>query len=232
MKVYPVCLVGLEQRLSVVVGGGQVAARKVEALLEADARVVVISPAIAPELQRRCQAGQIQVVPRPYRAGDLAGAFLVVVATDDPAVNRAAWQEAMRRACLVNVADDPAHSNFILPAVLRRGEITIAVSTGGASPALARHLREQLESWIGAEYGELAELLAELRPALLTRLDSEELRLAAIRRLVSPATLDLLRRAGPAAARQYALDLLTESDQRLAEGDRGADAGLPQANSG
>ena len=219
------CLVGLEQRLSVVVGGGRVAARKVEALLDAGARVVVISPALVPELERYGQAGRIQVVARPYQPGDLAGAFLVVIATDDPVANQAARQEAMQRGCLVNLVDDPARSTFILPAVLRRGEITIAVSTGGASPALARLVREQLEGMIGAEYEQLADLLAELRPALLTRFDTEELRLAAIRSLASPATLDLLRRAGPAAARQYALELLMGSDQ-------GADAGLSQAVSG
>jgi precorrin-2 dehydrogenase / sirohydrochlorin ferrochelatase len=214
VKTYPVCLVGLEHRLSVVIGGGKVAARKVRALLEAGARVTVVSPDAVPELRRLSQAEQIHHIPRAYCDGDLAGAFVVVVATDDPAVNHAAWLEAERLGCLVNVADDPAHSNFIVPAVLRRGELTLAVSTGGASPALARVLREQLESGIGSEYGALAELLADLRPVLLTRFESEELRLAAVRRVVGPEMLELLKREGPAAARQYALQVWETVDGR------------------
>ena len=192
-----------------VIGGGKVAARKVYGLLAADARVTVISPDVLPELQALFQAGRIQIIQRPYREGDLVGAFLAVVATDDATINRAAWQEAVRQGCLVNVVDDPECSDFIVPAVLRRGELTIAVSTGGASPALARHLRRQLETWVGPEYGELAKLLAELRPTLLATFATEEQRQAAAERLVqSSDMLERLKEQDYAAAIQYAQQLL------------------------
>jgi precorrin-2 dehydrogenase/sirohydrochlorin ferrochelatase len=211
MKTYPICLIGLHERSAVVVGGGRVAARKVYGLLAAGARVTVISPDVLPELQTLGQAGRVQIIQRPYQEGDLAGAFLAVVATDDTSVNQAAWQEAMRYGCLVNVVDDPTRSDFIVPAVLRRGELTIAVSTGGASPALARHLRQQLEAWIGPEYGELAELLAELRPTLIAAFETEDERQAAADQLVSSDILGVLKRQGYAAARQYAQQLLARA---------------------
>lgn len=208
MKVYPICLIGLEQRRSLVVGGGDVAVRKVTGLLEAGACVTVISPALAPELQTLAETGRIAVINRPYRGQDLAGAFLVIAATDDPAVNQAVWQEAARCGCLVNVVDDPAHSNFMMPAVVRRGEVTIAVSTGGASPALARRLREWLETLVGLEYGELADLLAELRPDLLSRFEPGEARQAAALRLVDSELLDIVKREGREAAKRRAMELL------------------------
>ncbi|OIO89699.1 MAG: hypothetical protein AUK03_14040 [Anaerolineae bacterium CG2_30_64_16] len=208
MKTYPVSLIGLAQRQVVVVGGGAVAARKVATLLEADARVTVISPDLTSELEALVEAGRIAALNRPYREGDLAAAFLVIAATDDAEVNRAVWREADRRGCLINVVDDLAHSNFIVPAVVRRGELTLAVSTGGDSPALARRLREQLEAEIGPEYGELVALLGELRPDLLARFAPGRARLAAALRLVDSDLLDVIRAEGVEAARRYAWKLV------------------------
>jgi precorrin-2 dehydrogenase/sirohydrochlorin ferrochelatase len=207
-KTFSICLIGLERRRTVVIGGGSVAARKVAGLLEAGAQVTVISPALTLELKTLAEAGRIVVINRPYWEGDLAGAFLVIAAADDPAVNQAVRQEADRHNCLLNVVDDPAHSNFITPAIVRRGDVTIAISTGGASPALARRLRERLETLVGPEYGELASLLAELRPELLSRFEPGEARLTAALRLVDSELLDVIRRSGREAARRYALDLL------------------------
>jgi precorrin-2 dehydrogenase/sirohydrochlorin ferrochelatase len=208
VKTYPINMIGLEQRRSVVVGGGNVAARKVAGLIEAGAHVTVISPALAPELETLAEAGRIIFIDRPYRRGDLAGAFLVIAATDDPAANQAVWREAEQRGCLVNVVDDPAHSNFILPAVVRRGDVSVAVSTGGASPALARRLRERLETLVGPEYGELADLLAELRPQLLSRFESGEARLAIALRLIDSELPGILQQSGREAALLYALELI------------------------
>ena len=208
MKTYPVSLIGLAQRQVVVVGGGAVAARKVATLLEADARVTVISPDLTSELEALVEAGRIAALNRPYREGDLAAALLVIAATDDAEVNRAVWREADRRGCLINVVDDLAHSNFIVPAVVRRGELTLAVSTGGDSPALARRLREQLEAEIGPEYGELVALLGELRPDLLARFAPGRARLAAALRLVDSDLLDVIRAEGVEAARRYAWKLV------------------------
>jgi siroheme synthase-like protein len=212
MKTYAICLIGLERRRAVVVGGGSVAARKVAGLLEAGAQVTVVSPALAPELKALAEAGRIAVVERAYREGDLAGAFLAIAATDDPAVNQAVWQEAERSGCLLNVVDDPAHSGFIVPAIVRRGDLAITVSTGGASPALARRLRERLEALFGPEYGELVSLLAELRPDLLARFEDGEARLAAVSRLIDSELLDMIKRDGREAAKRYALELLDAGD--------------------
>jgi siroheme synthase-like protein len=208
MKTYPICLVGLETRRAVVVGGGTVAARKVAALLEAGAQVTVISPDLAPALTALAAEGRIAAVVRPYRDGDLAGAFLAIAAAGDPAVNEAVWREAGRCGCLVNVVDDPAHSHFIMPAVVRRGEVTIAVSTGGASPALARRLREKLEAEIGPEYGILAEILAELRPELVARFDRGDARQAAALALVDSDLLETIRSQGADAGLRRARELL------------------------
>jgi precorrin-2 dehydrogenase/sirohydrochlorin ferrochelatase len=205
---YPISLIGLAARRCVVIGGGAVAARKVAGLLAAGAAVTLISPALTPELARLAAAGEVQALRRPYQSGDLAGAFLVIAATDDPAVNQAVWAEANAQGCLVNVVDDPAHSNFIVPAIVRRDEITVAIQTGGASPALARRLRERLEVVFGPEYGVLARLLAELRPELMARFAPGQPRLAAALRLVDSDVLEVIRRDGAEAARAQLVELL------------------------
>lgn len=212
MKTYPICLIRLEQRLSIVIGGGQVAARKVRGLLDADAHVKVIAPNLIPSLRALAAADAIDVCEREYRSGDLAGAFLVIAATDDPAVNQQVWEEARQRGCLINVVDDPAHSNFIVPARVQRGEVNIAITTGGASPALARRLREQLERTIGPEYADLAEILAQTRSILLARHAPGEPRLAAALRLIDSDLLNVIRRDGREAGKQYALNLLYSSE--------------------
>jgi precorrin-2 dehydrogenase/sirohydrochlorin ferrochelatase len=214
VKTYPICLVGLENRRAVVIGGGKVAARKAQALLEAGGSVNAISPLFCEEFN--CLAkpdARLVMVRRQYQAGDLEGAFLVVAATDNPAVNRAVWDEGLKQGCLINVVDDPEHSNFIVPAVVQRGEVKIAVTTGGASPALARRLREQLEELIGPEYGDLAHLLAEMRPELQKRFAPGEPRLVAALRLVDSDLLDILRRQGMQAARSRAQQILSVKEE-------------------
>lgn len=208
MKYYTICLVGLPSRQTIVIGGGAVAARKVEGLLEAGAQVQVISPQITPELQQMADSGHVEVLSRPYQEGDLENAYLAIAATDDPAVNRSVWVEAKRRGCLVNVVDDPQHSNFILPAVVRRGEISLAISTGGNSPALARRLRERIEQEIGPEYGVLAELLGELRPELIADFPEGKERLHAALRVVDSDILNIIQNHGRDAALVYARERL------------------------
>ncbi len=212
MKTYPICLIGLEHHSAVVIGGGQVAARKVLGLLDAGAQVKVIAPRLAPALCALAAAGLIDVCERDYRPGDLAGAFLVIAATDDAAVNQQVWAEARQCGSLINVVDDPAHSNFIVPAQVRRGEVNIAITTGGASPALARRLRERLEHVIGPEYADLAEVLAQTRSVLLARHSPGEPRLAAALQLIDSELLDVIRRDGREAGKRYALNLLGASE--------------------
>ncbi|MDF1614262.1 precorrin-2 dehydrogenase/sirohydrochlorin ferrochelatase family protein [Desulfurivibrio dismutans] len=168
MGFFPVCL-QLEQRPCIVVGGGEVARRKVEGLLACGAAVKVVSPQLQGDLARRQAAGEIDWLAREYREGDLAGAFLVIAATDDQDVQARVHAEAERDNLLLNVADVPKWCNLILPAVVRRGEMTIAISTGGASPALAGKLRRELEECFGFEYEALLCLLAALRPLVLAR---------------------------------------------------------------
>ncbi|MDI6696583.1 MAG: bifunctional precorrin-2 dehydrogenase/sirohydrochlorin ferrochelatase [Anaerolineales bacterium] len=209
MKTYTICLVGLDQYRSVVIGGGKVAARKAETLLEAGAQVTAISPQFCSPFQALADLyPSMKMVCRQYQNGDLADAFLVIAATNETAINQTVWEEAVQRGCLINVVDDPQHSNFILPALARRGEVTLAVSTGGASPALARRLRERLESLIGAEYGDLAAILAELRPELKARFNSGAARLEAALRLVDSDLLEVILSQGKEAAREHALELL------------------------
>ena len=132
MSYYAVCL-DMTGRFTVVIGGGTVAERKVQGLLDAGAAVTVISPHLTEQLVRWEKKERIEHVARSYRPGDLAGYELAFVATDDPEINAAVFHEGKVRGLWVNAADDPAHCDFILPSVLRRGELMIAVSTGGKS---------------------------------------------------------------------------------------------------
>ncbi len=159
---YPVFL-KIGGRRCVVVGGGQVALRKVTALLEHRASVDVISPELCPGLIELVEGGQIRVFRRRYKAGDLQEAFIVITATDNSDINLQIAKEAKSKGVLVNVVDDAENSDFILPSYVRRGDITIAVSTAGRSPALARKIRTRLEKDFGDEYASLAVLIDEVR---------------------------------------------------------------------
>jgi precorrin-2 dehydrogenase/sirohydrochlorin ferrochelatase len=156
---YPVNLV-LTGRRCVVVGGGSVAARKVEGLVSAGAEVVVVAPSVVESIRSR---GDVSVVERRYRTGDLDGAWLAVAATDDPAINRLVHDDGEAARVWVNAADDPPSCSFTLPAVLRRGPVQVAVSTSGHSPALAAWIRSQIAESLGPEVALLAEWLSEAR---------------------------------------------------------------------
>ena len=155
---YPIFL-DLDGRRCVVVGGGEVANRKARKLLQARAEVVVVSPEVKPELE----SAAAEVHRRPYREGDLEGAFLVFAATGRRGVNAAVAREARGRGIPVNVADVPSEGDFALPSVLRRGQLQVAVSTGGASPMLARRIRYELESTFGSEWAGVVDELGRAR---------------------------------------------------------------------
>jgi precorrin-2 dehydrogenase/sirohydrochlorin ferrochelatase len=208
VKYYTICLVSRYLGEAVVIGGGIVAARKVESLLAAGAQVKVISPELTPDLQLIVTSGKLNYIPRAYQNGDLEGAVLVIAATNDPSVNQSVWREAMQRGCLINTVDDPQHCNFILPAVVQRGDLSIAISTGGSSPALARRLRERIEELIGPEYGLLAEVLAELRPGLIAAYPDGESRLQAVYHLIDSGIIDILQTQGKEAALIYGREKL------------------------
>ncbi len=149
-----------------VVGGGGIAEGKVNGLLAASAVVTVVSPSLTDTLAEAARAGRITHRRRVYRDGDLAGFALAFVATGDVAINAAVAAEGRRRGVWVNAADDPSHCDFILPSVLRRGALSVAVSTGGASPALARAVREEIERHLGEDYTVLADVAGDVRRAL------------------------------------------------------------------
>jgi siroheme synthase-like protein len=160
--VYPVGLV-VAGRPCLVVGGGRIAARKVEGLVACGARVTVIAPEVVDEVAAQ---PDVVVVRRPYRQGDLRGFLLVITATGDPAVDGEVYADAEHSGVWVNSADDPAHCSFILPAVLRREPVVVTVSTAGHSPALATWLRDRLAQEVGDDVGDLARRLSDRRDAI------------------------------------------------------------------
>ncbi len=168
MSYFPI-FVEMTGRRCVVIGGGVVAERKIAGLLEAGAMVVVISPDITETIARWSKEQRITFTGRPYRPGDLTGFQLAFIATDDPEINNTVFDEGRDRGVWVNAADDPTHCDFILPSVLRRGDLTVAVSSGGNSPALARTIREELEIYFTGEYELLTKLAGEIRDELQRR---------------------------------------------------------------
>jgi len=162
MKAYPVFF-DLTQRPCVVIGGGPIAERKVAGLVEAGATVTVISPHLTERLRQWVHEGVVQYVGRPYQFGDLSGFLLAFAATGNLAVDAAVFADGRAVGVLVNSADDPTHCDFFLPALIRRGDLAIAVSTGGTSPALARVMREELQTIVGEDYTLLVEIAATMR---------------------------------------------------------------------
>jgi precorrin-2 dehydrogenase/sirohydrochlorin ferrochelatase len=167
MKTYPIFAV-IEDKPCLVVGGGAVGERKVHDLIAAGARVTVVSRTLTPELAALADRGKIRYLSEDFREAQVEGMALIMAATDDPGVNAAVSAAAQARAIWVNVADDPEHCTFIVPAQVRRGDLTLAISTGGASPALARQLREELQQHFGPEYGPYLDLLHRVRTRVLT----------------------------------------------------------------
>jgi precorrin-2 dehydrogenase / sirohydrochlorin ferrochelatase len=164
-RYYPAFL-DLKDRLCIVVGGGVVALRKVESLSACQAHVRVIAPAVVDEI---LALDAIEIVHKPYDHHDLAGAYLVIAATDDEATNLAVSRDAARRRIFCNVVDRPDQCSFIVPSVVERGPIKVAISTGGISPALSKRLRMELGAVVGAEYEYLAGILGRIRPMVLAQ---------------------------------------------------------------
>jgi siroheme synthase-like protein len=165
---YPL-LLNIQGKKCLVVGGGEVALRKAQMLLEHRAIVVIISPELAPEFNRLIKDRAIHITKRAYKTEDLNDAWLVVAATDDAGVNEKVAAEARKRKILVNVVDRPDISDFIVPSSFRHGDIIVAVSTSGKSPALARKIRSELEAEVKAEYAQLAVIASEVRSELKER---------------------------------------------------------------
>lgn len=209
VKPYPIVLTQLDRVLCVVVGGGDVAARKVGALLDSGARVRVISPQLHPELEAWRQEDRFEYLARTFEPGDLDGAFLVIAATDRREVNARVAEEARERGILINVADDPVAGNFHTMGSVLRGDVLLAVSTGGESPALSAHIRRKLEAVFGPEYGVLAQRLGEFRKGVIETLPPEQ-RPRFWRALTSDEVLGWLRDGDHARFEEYVEQLKVE----------------------
>ena len=183
MKYYPV-LLDLRGKLCVVVGGGRVAERKIRSLLQAGALVKVISPRLTFSLSRFKMKGEIIHRQRPFRSTDLHGAFLAIAATDDRRANERVFGRALDQKIPVNAVDDPAHSSFIVPSLLQRGDLLIAISTSGKSPALAKALRKKFQKEIGPGYIFFLKVLGALRKKIFSMELGQKRNQAIFRKLV------------------------------------------------
>ena len=166
MTLFPMFL-KLERRSCLVVGAGSIGEPKIRSLLIAGASVRVIAPEVRKTVKDWVRAGLIAWEARPFHPGDLEGVFLVIAATPSPKVNQLVFDEAQRRQILCNSVDDPEHCDFYFPAVVRRGNLQLAISTGGQSPALAQRLRRELETQFTPEYAGWVEELGEARRKIL-----------------------------------------------------------------
>src|SRR4051812_47291523 len=191
---YIACL-KLTGRRCLVVGGGEIGLEKVEGLLACDGRVVLVAPDAVPELEDLAAEGSIEWLRREYRAEDLERTFIAIAATNDTEVNIRVYDDAERRAMLVNIVDVPPLCNFILPAIVRTGPLAIAISTAGASPALAKRIKRQVADEFGQEYARLAVLLNEVRGWAKGTLPTYQDRKAFFEEIVNgdPDPIELLR---------------------------------------
>jgi precorrin-2 dehydrogenase/sirohydrochlorin ferrochelatase len=165
MRYYPVFL-DVRDKPVVVVGGGHVAHQKLGGLIDSGARVTLISPELSPEVQQFVDDGKVTHISRGYQDGDMDGHFLAFVATDDGEINKVVADEARSKRVWINAVDDVPNCDFIMPALVRQGELVLAISTSGESPAMARKVRENIEEFLGEDDAELLSLAAEVRREL------------------------------------------------------------------
>ncbi len=193
MKFYPVYL-DLRDRQCMVVGGGSVAERKTISLLEAGADVTIVSPDLTPKLLDLSQSGKIDHIQKAFEEQDLSGEFLVIAATNSPEVNVRIARACKSRHVLVNVAVPPEESSFIVPSVVERGELLIAVSTSGVSPALSKKIRQELSERYGLEYELFLRSFASVRKRVLEEVTDDQRRKTIFQAIVDSDVIDLFRR--------------------------------------
>jgi uroporphyrin-III C-methyltransferase/precorrin-2 dehydrogenase/sirohydrochlorin ferrochelatase len=207
----------VEQQLCLVVGGGKVAARKVALLIRAGARITIVSPELCDELRLLLDQGAITCVAREFQDGDLDDCVLVIAATDDKAVNRRVSELAKAQRIPVNVVDSPKLCSFIMPSIIDRSPVQIAVSTGGASPVLARLLRSRLESFIPAAYGRLAELVNDYRQRVKQRFSNPDQRRYFWENILQGRVAELLFAGHEEKARSALQDAIDDTDAHYSD---------------
>ena len=218
MKGYPLFLIGLEKRRCVVVGGGREAERKVEGLVECDAAPIVIAREVTDRIRSLAAQRRLTWIERDYRRGDLKGAFLVIAERRDSETNSRIWNEAQSEGAVVNVMDDVEHCDFIAGSVVRRGPLTVAISTGGCAPALAVRLREWLQRELGPEYATFLEMMRTVREPMARRYADFDERRTRWYELVDSDIIEHLR-AGRTEVARGRLAQLIGTDTKL-KGDR------------
>lgn len=206
-RYYPVNL-DIRGRLCLVVGGGEVGTRKVQGLLNCGARVTLISPEATETLQALAADGKIVWHRRRFSTGDVKGYFLVIGATDDEPLNRQVHADAEAHMLLCNIADRPEICNFILPAVIRRGDLSLAISTSGRSPAFAKHLRKTLADQFGPEYKTFLDLMGAIRKRLLAEDHAPEAHKPLFEALITGGLLEMIRDGDRAGVDALLLDIL------------------------
>ncbi|MGE0130308.1 MAG: bifunctional precorrin-2 dehydrogenase/sirohydrochlorin ferrochelatase [Blastocatellales bacterium] len=212
MRYYPIYL-DLRGRNALVVGGGAIAEGKAIQLVEAGARVTVVSPALTEALRGLVEIGEINHRGGCFVTEDLNGMVLVISATDDRKVNEAVALAAARRGLLCNVVDQPDLCNFITPALVTRGELQISVSTGGGSPTLTQRVKREVAALISDEYGALLELAAKMRAEAKDRIADFERRKNALRAFVESEAIDLIRAGKREEAQALARRFLQEVER-------------------
>ena len=189
---YPIFL-DIENRNALIIGGGNVCARKVETMLKYGARVTVLAPRVTDEIEKWAHDGEIQLLRKRYEEKDLEGANIVIASTDNEAVNTQIAEDCRRRRIPVNVVDVTHLCEFIVPAIVEKGSIQIAVSTGGSSPAVARTLKEDLQRFVGPEYDEVNRVLGTLRDGAKKALPTDLDRKKFFDGIIAGGVLDMLR---------------------------------------
>lgn len=209
MKYYPVNL-DIRNRKCLVVGGGAVGTRKVMTLLDCGAKVTVVSTDVAEKLQELSDSDIIKLEKRPFQISDLDEMFLVIGATDNQEINKEIHSEAERLGILCNIADRPEDCNFILPAIVNRGDLIIAISTSGKSPAFAKKMRKDLEKEFGTEYAEFLKLMGEIRNKLLSEDHEPEAHKHLFEQLIKRDLVEMIKDRDIAAVNSLLFEILGE----------------------
>jgi precorrin-2 dehydrogenase / sirohydrochlorin ferrochelatase len=209
MKYYPINL-NIEHRKCLVVGGGPVAFRKAGMLLDCGAEVTVVSMNFCAEFLKFSNISSVSLEQRTYFPSDLDGKFLVIGATDDSELNRRISTDAEKKNMLCNIADVPEICNFILPSVIRRGDLVVSVSTSGKSPAFAKHLRKDLEKKFGDEYARFLELMGAIRKKLLSAQHDPEAHKPIFERLIHSGLLDMIKNGQKEAINRLLVEIVGE----------------------
>lgn len=211
MNDYP-AFIDLKNKKAVVVGGGKVSERKVRSLVKAGASVKIISPVITANLEKLKEKGQVTHIRRNYRKGDLRDAFVVIAGTSSKEINSGIARDA---GYLVNVVNSPAEGNYIVPSLVRRGSLSIAISTGGTSPAVSKAVRKEIEGYFGMEFARYLSFIEQVRKKAVKQISDNKKREKFLKSLASEKAFRILRNKGLSELSRKALAQLEGIKNRV-----------------